>query len=264
MILDPTIKLEAVLAGAITTSQPEVHIEYVVWNNDTVQAKPTTFRTALNSNTDVTILAAPIQQGFALEVINLAIYNKDTVSATVTVKTDDGTTERIILKRTLQTLETLHWTKSEGWYVIPSGSSAIVGTTTNDSATVGYVGEFIQTLVASGAPITLSNNTAANVASVSLTAGDWDVEGNINFTGTTATITGGQGGISSTSATLPTDGSEVYDGTITTLLSDTSSVTLPCKRVSIAVTTSVYLVAKKSFSAGTVVAFGQINARRVR
>lgn len=265
MILDTTlIKLEAVLAGAVAANQPEVHVDYIVWNLDGTQSKPATFRSALNSTSDVTILAAPGRQGEVRDPIRVNIYNKDTAAVTVTVKTDDGTTERIKIKQALQAGESLLFERQTGWYVRTTGNGAVAGTTTNDSAPAGYIGEFVSSLVASGSPVSLTNNTAANVTSISLTAGDWDVEGNVNFSGTTATVTAGTGGISSTSATLPTDGSEVYDGTVTTLLSDVSSVTLPRKRMSLAATTTVYMVAKKAFSAGTVVAFGSLNARRVR
>jgi hypothetical protein len=150
---------------------------------------------------------------------------------------------------------------------ITQGASAcgfVGGTATNDSAPVGAIGEIVSSYIASASGVSLTNNTAANVTSISLTAGDWDVEGNVNFAGTTATVTGGQGGINTTSATLPTDGSEVYDGTVTTTLTDTSGVTLPRKRISINATTTVYLVGFKLFSAGTVKAFGGITARRVR
>lgn len=148
--------------------------------------------------------------------------------------------------------------------VVVLSSADILGTATNDSAAAGYIGEYISALVASGAAVALTNNTAANVSSLSLTAGDWDVEGSINFAGTTATVTGGSGGITTTTATVPTDGTEAFDGTVTTLLSDTSSIALARKRFSLSATTTVYLVSKKSFSAGTVGAFGAITARRVR
>jgi hypothetical protein len=147
---------------------------------------------------------------------------------------------------------------------LSSVSPAFPGTATNDSAAAGFAGEFTSSLVAAAAGVALTNNTAANVTSLALSAGDWDVEGNINFAGTTATVTGGSGGINTTSATLPTDGSEVYDGTVTTALSDNSTITTPRKRVSLATSGTVYLVASKSFSAGTVKAFGGITARRVR
>ena len=120
MILDSTLKIEAVLAGAITTSQPEVHVEYVDWNSQSELTRPAEFRVALNSSTDVTILAAPAQRSIR-EVLRITIYNKDTVSVTCTVKTDDGTTEYILVKQSIPTLQSLCWEKGVGWYgmIIP-------------------------------------------------------------------------------------------------------------------------------------------------
>lgn len=135
---------------------------------------------------------------------------------------------------------------------------------TSDNAAAGNIGEYVESLIASGSATALTTATAKNVTSISLTAGDWDVSGNVNFAATTATVTGTSGGISSTSATVPTDGSEVFSGVQVTLVSENDSVTLPRKRFSLSGTTTVYLIAKSTFSAGSVSAFGQINARRAR
>lgn len=142
--------------------------------------------------------------------------------------------------------------------------TSLKGTTTNDSAAAGKIGEFTSSLVAVGSAVSLTTATGANVTTLSLTAGDWDVEGNVNFSGTTATETAAIAGISSTSATVPTDGSEAYSGILTTTATEKDSITLPMKRFSLAVTTMIYLVAKVTFSAGTVVGFGAITARRAR
>ena len=91
-------------------------MDFIVWNTDGVPTKPQTYRTALNSNTDVTILAAPGTNGQVKEPVGVSIFNKDTANVTVTVKTDDGTTERIIIKRTIGADETLHYMKGIGWY----------------------------------------------------------------------------------------------------------------------------------------------------
>lgn len=147
---------------------------------------------------------------------------------------------------------------------IPSQTNGIVGTTTNNNANAGSVGETVTSVVASGSAVSLTTNTGANVTSISLTAGDWDVDGNVNFSAASATVTGTSGGVTSTSATVPTDGTEVYSGVQVTLLSETDSVTLPTKRFSLSGTTTVYLVGKCTFSAGTVSAFGSIVARRRR
>lgn len=118
MILDSTLlKLEAVLAGAVSANQPEVNVSFVTWNSEGVPTKPATTRTALNSSTDVTILAAPTTQGQVREPTFISIYNKDTASITVTIKTDDGTTERIIIKCLLTAGRTLFWEKGFGWYL---------------------------------------------------------------------------------------------------------------------------------------------------
>ena len=109
--LDSSIlSLQAVLAGAKTTNQ----LDCTVCFYDVPSQTKTGFqeyrgaikRTATNDTTDVTICAAP-SAGVTRNIKMISIYNKDTVSATVTVKTDDGTTEFIICKRTLLTTETL-------------------------------------------------------------------------------------------------------------------------------------------------------------
>ena len=122
MILDALTKLEAVLAGGVSTNQPAVHVDYIDWNNQNLPTPPFLFRVALNSSTDVTILAAPPSNPFR-EILRVGIYNRDTASATVTVKTDDETTEHILIRATLLTLESLHWEKGQGWYALDANGN---------------------------------------------------------------------------------------------------------------------------------------------
>ena len=149
-------------------------------------------------------------------------------------------------------------------YLLNTPASTLTGTTTNDSAAAGYVGQIISSLVASGSAVSLTTATVANVTSISLTAGDWDVQANVNVTLSNATATASSSGINTTSATIPTDGSEVFNGQQTTTLSASLSTTIPRKRISVASTTTVYLCTKSTFSLGSVSAFGGITARRVR
>jgi hypothetical protein len=123
---------------------------------------------------------------------------------------------------------------------------------------------FVSSLVASGSPVALTTATSANITSISLTAGDWDVEGNINFAGASATYTGASAGISTTSVTVPTDGTEVFSGAQFTVLTATDGVSVPRKRINVTSTTTVYLIGRATFSAGTVGAYGSITARRIR
>ncbi|MGF6309478.1 hypothetical protein ABIB82_003924 [Bradyrhizobium sp. i1.8.4] len=86
-----------------------------------------------------------------------------------------------------------------------TGGVATQETNTNNNASAGNVGEFISSNVASGSAVALTTGTAADVTSISLTAGDWDVEGMVTFTTTaTSSISTVSAYISSASGTLPT------------------------------------------------------------
>jgi len=117
MILDQTLRLEIVLAVAVAANQPDVQVNYIDWYSSGNQTFPQTYRTATNSGTDVIILPAPTQQTLTREVFRVSVYNKDTASVTATIKTDDGTTERIIVRIVIPTLTSLHFEKNYGWYL---------------------------------------------------------------------------------------------------------------------------------------------------
>lgn len=145
-----------------------------------------------------------------------------------------------------------------------ASTKGIQGSNTNDNVAAGYVGENVSSLVAIGSPQSLTNNTAANITSISLTAGDWDVYALPSVAETTSTVTARTAGISTTTATLPSDGSEGYNGTQSVVTSETNSIPVTRVRLSLSGTTTVYLVVKVTFSAGTAGGFGSLNARRDR
>jgi len=141
----------------------------------------------------------------------------------------------------------------------------VVGTGTNDDANTGLVGEYRSNNLSSGSALSLTNNVAANVIGVSLTAGDWDVDGYLQVL-----LSVGSGNIQ---AWIGTTGSPVVPTdtgngarTIYTSSSATSNWMGSCGpfRVSITTTTTVYLVAFTNFVSGTAAANGFIRARRVR
>lgn len=162
--------------------------------------------------------------------------------------------------------------------LIPSQTNGIVGTTTNNNANAGSIGEFICAQVWNGGspsgcatnsstPIALTSLTAANVTSISLTAGDWDIWGNIAFVNGGPTVqTSAIGAIDTTSAALPTipnGGAEVYiPATFTTGQGPILPVGMV--RVSISATTTFFLVAQSTFSTSTCSVYGFIGARRRR
>lgn len=117
IVLDTsTKKLEIVLAGSVTTSQLEINAYYFD-QFPQQQSQPASGHKATQSNntTDVTVVAAPALQGIRRNVHTFSCYNKDTASAIVTVKVDDGGTERILVKQTLNSGDSLNYEHGAGW-----------------------------------------------------------------------------------------------------------------------------------------------------
>lgn len=143
-------------------------------------------------------------------------------------------------------------------------SGQIVGTTTNNNASAGNIGEYVSsTNAGTNAPGT---GQWFDVANISLTAGDWAVTAEISFNLAGATATQCNGGVSTTtgnSATGLTLGDNWLQTLVPTAITDTS-VTIGSWRKSISSTTTVYLKGNWAFSAGTPNCYGRISARRVR
>src|SRR6266446_9148419 len=144
----------------------------------------------------------------------------------------------------------------------------IVGTSTNDNAAAGSIGEYVEAQLASGSAISLTTATPINLTSISLTAGDWDVwcVGNFVFA-TTTSYTQLVASISTTSATLGTlpfavgfmSSAANVPGSGATI-----SVLAGPIRVSLASTTTHYCVLSQAFSVSTLTGWGGIRARRIR
>jgi hypothetical protein len=149
-----------------------------------------------------------------------------------------------------------------------NGGIPVQGTNTNDNAASGYVGEYVSSSVGVGSSVSLTSSVAANVTSISLTAGDWDVHGNVvAVSAGTTTSTAFIGAISTTSATLPTlpnGGGTASRNSSTSVTGDGSAYNIGNVRISLSATTTVYLVAFSIFTTSTMSAYGFIGARRVR
>lgn len=144
------------------------------------------------------------------------------------------------------------------------------GTATNDSASAGQIGEYISSAVASGSSVSLTTDTAANVTSISLTAGDWDVSGFVAFdNGATTSITRLAASISQVSATSDFTTAHAYGSQIAAaFVPGSGGVDITQRagplRISLAGTTTIYLVAFATFTVSSLAAYGGIRARRVR
>lgn len=138
-------------------------------------------------------------------------------------------------------------------------TSGVIGTTTNNSAAAGSVGEIISSVIGSGSPVSFSSTVAKDLTSINLTAGDWDVYGNIRANA--STVLQGTVWISLSSGTAP-DASLL--NTITPVAtSAVLGMNAPYFRASLSGTTTVYLSGVYN-STGTNNCCGGIYARRVR
>jgi hypothetical protein len=126
------------------------------------------------------------------------------------------------------------------------------GVTDGSDAKAGDVGEYLS---GTGGPVTLTNAAVTNIASVNLTAGDWDVSGNVAFTAGSGTHTffgAGIGGLDTfSSATFPSAALNMGIATAT-------------RRYNVTAATTVWVVAEAGFGGGSMTATGTVRARRMR
>lgn len=141
------------------------------------------------------------------------------------------------------------------------------GTNTNDSAAALFVGEFAESEILIGSAVSATSGAALNVTSISLTAGDWNVWGNVATSPAGGTTTSQfYGAINTTSATLPTAPGKGAYASIAASVAAGVGVLLPVgtRRLSLNATTTVYMVANATFAVSTMGIYGYIGARRMR
>ena len=152
--------------------------------------------------------------------------------------------------------------------VILSGGGVgnIAGTTTNDNAAAGNVGEFISSTILSAGAVSLTSTVTANITSIPLTAGDWNVWGNIATTPGSGTTTSNiQAWINTVSASAPViPNGGAYVGTPAYAANLAAQVPVGMMRLSLPATTTVYLSIDATFAVSTLSAYGFIGARRAR
>jgi hypothetical protein len=146
-----------------------------------------------------------------------------------------------------------------------NGGIPVQGTNTNDAAAAGYVGEL---QVATGSAVALTTSTPANVCSITITAGDWDVSGLVQFSAGGATVVLDLTiSHSTTSATHDTAiGKHMFHrSNAGTGVNDYSiAFGLMPYRYSVTSDTTIYLVATGVFTTAALAANGRLAARRMR
>jgi hypothetical protein len=141
---------------------------------------------------------------------------------------------------------------------------AAAGVTNGSDAGAGQVGEWLSSVVAT--PAGIGNNVLTNLTSLSLTAGDWDVRGEVWFQLGSGPTGSCQAGISTQANQLPGAPGTGSRTTQTFTYTANSPQVLPLAtcRMSLNAAVTVWLVAACGFSSGTASAYGRMDARRVR
>lgn len=140
-----------------------------------------------------------------------------------------------------------------------NSSDGVLGTTTNNNATTGYVGEFVQSNIPVASAVSATSGNTSDITSITLSAGDWDIYGLAYVTATT-TLTSFLCWMNTSSATQPDLSYTAGLGFGTTTI---GSLTAPTIRVNVSSSTTVYLSITPS-GTGTITAAGTISARRAR
>jgi hypothetical protein len=141
--------------------------------------------------------------------------------------------------------------------ITPSQTSGIVGTTTNNNANAGSVGEAI---IATATGVAQTSTVISNVTSISLTAGDYDVTCSWTGTGSGGTSAINFGLTTTTGAQAPVGQRVLFGG-----FSTTAGIEMACPtfRLSLASSATLFLTSAPTFT-GTMTVGGTIWARRRR
>jgi len=143
-------------------------------------------------------------------------------------------------------------------------TGGIVGTTTNDNAAAGKVGEYIEQVILTGSATAITRNTVTNCFSISLTAGDWDVWGNILFVTVGTTCTNLNSSISTSTGAINDNAYVGSMNLLTGTIGVNTSVVFPQRRISLSTTTTIYGIGILTNVSGNGTYCGYLAARRVR
>jgi hypothetical protein len=303
MILDSTLKsLQVLLGEPISTANCDVTASFGDYAG--ALFVPGASDTITNGTTAVTAVAAP-GAGMQRLVNELRVFNNDTIAHDITLELNNNGTIRVVEAGTFASGESLVYTPSAGavaggstvpeWnagsvtavnpdnLVISSqtlsiaNNPTIAGTVTatasiqqqvertTTTASAGFVGEYISSSVPVGSAVNLVTGTIANVGSVVLGAGDWDISAELALTGAGATtVNSVKASINTTSGTLAT-GPGLFanlnlGGVSLTTFGADPTVNVMGTRVTAAAT--YFANVQVNFAAGTLQAYGLLQARR--
>lgn len=145
-------------------------------------------------------------------------------------------------------------------FAVLSTGVQMKGNNTNTAPPAGFIGEQIR---GAATAQSVTSTTPANITSISLTAGIWDISALTKSNSSNATGTISQIGISTNSASFT--GTVAGDSTLTIQLAayTAMSLSIPSFRVTLSATTTYYLVGRSDAVSGTLTMDGRISGTRV-
>jgi hypothetical protein len=266
----PTFTTQITSPTVITTGAANTQKQFTANSGASITVNPAdgAYQTiTLTANTTITISSVPsaaTEKEFIIELVQDGTGGRTVAWSNITFATNNGANPPINTAIGGSTYIGISGTSS-AWIGYPVNQG--LGVTDGSNASTGYVGEVVTSSIAIGSATSLTSGTAKTITSITLTAGDWMISGNIGFiaaSGTLPTIL-----TSSISTTTNTQATSPNGGGFTQFqlaFAATSTNVLPIAptRFNITSTTTYFLVATATFTVSTLTGYGSITARRFR
>ncbi|KKL05464.1 hypothetical protein LCGC14_2605780, partial [marine sediment metagenome] len=121
IILDGSAQVfQAVLAGAVSSDQPEFQVSYGKLNADSLDSYLTAHG-ELNSTTDVALVSGVVSRQIGIK--SITVFNRDDAQVIITFKKDISATDRFLYRVVLEVNESVHYESARGWYVSSANGS---------------------------------------------------------------------------------------------------------------------------------------------
>jgi len=264
-----SLSLAVALPWAWATVQPITYVgnaNYQMLNSDkniVPNVALTTNRTwtlpyagGTNITTNIDIIDAQGNVGGANSCLIIAPQSGDTINGSSNSVTFCGTYGKFSIFPVSGT----NWVYS----VVAAGQFA--GTTTNDNAAAGNVGEFITASKNLANARQATTNSSTTIASVALTPGDWDCRGIIAFPmSNTTTATALSASLSTSDGVIGTEGTEGTTEVVPVSAgAQGHDLRVGPARQSLSGNTTIYLVSGATFATSTLWTYGTVSCRRAR
>lgn len=138
ILLKSTDTLQVLLAGTVTASQAVLYAAFNDLATDGSTIAPSNSNGTTNNTTAVSWVGSPATDKVR-QVKYLSLYNADTASIIATVRINDGTNTRILVKFTLASGERAAYIEGSGFVVFASDGSPKGGAVTSINGLTGAV-----------------------------------------------------------------------------------------------------------------------------